>query len=59
MENRIYRGLRERILIAYETQGPFFGVVEAGESVFGARMPATSLTRAVSVSHFASAAMPR
>ena len=35
--NRIFRGLRERILAACEAQRPFFGVVEVDESFFGAR----------------------
>jgi len=35
--NRLYRGLRERILAACEAQRPFFGVVEVDESFFGAR----------------------
>jgi transposase len=35
--NRIYRGLRERIAIACETQRPMFGIVEVDESLFGAR----------------------
>lgn len=35
--NRIYRGLRERILTACEAQRPMFGVVEVDESFFGAR----------------------
>lgn len=35
--NRIYRGLRERIYHACETDRPFFGVVEVDESWFGAK----------------------
>ena len=35
--NRLYRGLRERILVACEAQRPLFGVVEVDESFFGAR----------------------
>ena len=35
--NRLYRGLREHILVACEAQRPLFGVVEVDESFFGAR----------------------
>ena len=35
--NRIYRGLRERILAVCEAQRSLFGVVEVDESFFGAR----------------------
>ena len=35
--NRIYRGLRERILAACEAQRPVFGIVEVDESFFGTR----------------------
>ena len=35
--NRLYRALRERILLACEAQRPLFGVVEVDESFFGAR----------------------
>ena len=35
--NRLYRGLRERMLLACEAQRPLFGVVEVDESFFGAR----------------------
>ena len=35
--NRLYRGLRERLLLACEAQRPLFGVVEVDESFFGAR----------------------
>ena len=35
--NRLYRGLRERILLACETYRPLFGIVEVDESLFGAR----------------------
>ena len=35
--NRLYRGLRERIVLGCETQRPLFGVVEVDESLFGAR----------------------
>ncbi len=35
--NRMYRELRERILIACEEARPMFGVVEVDESLFGAR----------------------
>jgi len=35
--NRIYLGLRERILIACEEARPMFGVVEVDESLFGPR----------------------
>ena len=34
--NRLYRGLRQRIVLACEAQRPL-GVVEVGESFFGAR----------------------
>ena len=33
--NRLYRGLRERMLLACEAQRPLFGVVEVDESFFG------------------------
>ena len=35
--NRLYRALRERMLLACEAQRPLFGVVEVDESFFGAR----------------------
>ena len=35
--NRLYRGVRERMLLACEAQRPLFGIVEVDESVFGAR----------------------
>ena len=35
--NRIYRGLRERMLIACEAQRPMFGIIEVDESFFGAK----------------------
>ena len=35
--NRLYRGLRERIVTACEAQRPFFGIVEVDESWFGPR----------------------
>ncbi len=35
--NRLYRALRERILLACEAQRPVFGVVEVDESLFGTR----------------------
>ena len=35
--NRLYRGLRERMLLACEAQRPLFGIVEVDESFFGAR----------------------
>jgi len=35
--NRIYLGLRQRILIACEAARPMFGVVEVDESLFGPR----------------------
>ena len=35
--NRIYKGLRERIVLACEAQRPLFGIVEVDESLFGAR----------------------
>ncbi len=35
--NRIYRGLRERMLFACEAQRPMFGIIEVAESFFGAR----------------------
>ena len=35
--NRLYRGLRERILLDCEVHRPLFGVVEVDESFFGAR----------------------
>ncbi len=34
--NRLYRALRERMLLACEAQRPLFGVVEVDESFFGA-----------------------
>ena len=35
--NRLYRGVRERMLLACEAQRRLFGVVEVDESFFGAR----------------------
>ena len=35
--NRIYLGLRQRILVACEEARPMFGVVEVDESLFGPR----------------------
>jgi len=35
--NRLYLGLRERILVACEAQRPMFGVVEVDESLFRAK----------------------
>ena len=35
--NRLYRGVRERMLLACEAQRRLFGVVEVDESCFGAR----------------------
>jgi len=35
--NRLYRGLRERIVTACEAQRPLFGIVEVDESWFGPR----------------------
>ena len=35
--NRLYRGVRERMLLACEAQRQLFGVVEVDESFFGAR----------------------
>ena len=35
--NRLYRALRERMLLACEAQRPLFGVVEVDESFFEAR----------------------
>ena len=35
--NRLYRGLRDTVLVVCEAQRPLFGVVEVDESFFGAR----------------------
>ena len=35
--NRLYRGVRERMLLACEAQRQLFGIVEVDESFFGAR----------------------
>ena len=35
--NRLYRGVRERMLLACEAQRPLFGIVEVDERFFGAR----------------------
>ena len=35
--NRLYRGVRERMLLACEAQRQLFGIVEVDESFFGVR----------------------
>ena len=35
--NRLYRGVRERMLLVCEAQRPLFGIVEVDERFFGAR----------------------